>query len=271
MSIVYLQPIFAPDKSRLQRNLDSIKSFANYCTKNPYPNLKIVLGGWAQEEYWPEIQIAVRDSIGPGIKIKKFDKNYGKATVVNTLHESIANETHDFILTADSDIIFDETQPNLFERLVEVSQESAKNRKIPFGLISLNQLAQNCHLPNCVYQNRQKYSGKYGEEEFVWPSGNGGIAGGCLFISSKCWKDVGGYRVMGVYAGDDAYFLIDTIQKGYSIQMFETGKIIHPHDHDQEYAQWKVKVCQRDSGITKQDINIQIDEANSFWDTKYEK
>ena len=265
MSILYVQPIFAPDKKRLIRNLDSIKSFASYLKNNPYPGLKVVLGGWTVPEYWDELKKTVMDYMGSGIPIKRFDKNYGKATVVNTLHKSINDGEFEYMLTADSDIVFDVNQPNLFIRSIECAKESEKFRGKPFGMLSMNQMGQNCHLKDHVYRNRHKYAGKFGEEEIVWPHGAGGIAGGCIFTSSKCWKSVGGYRIMGCYAGDDAYYLIDTINKGYTIQMYETGKIIHPLDDDVEYAKWKVKVCQRDSGPVKTDLSKFVAEADEFW------
>ena len=265
MSILYVQPVFAPDKSRLQRNLDSIKSFGNYMKAYPIQDVDIILGGWSQSEFWDEIKSTIAEHMGSGIPIKKFDRNYGKATVVNKLYQSKGDKTYDYMLTADSDIIFDESHPNVITRAIEASKESEKFRKIPFGILALNQLGQNCHLPDYVYQNRHKYNGTSGAEEIVWPTGKGGIAGGCLLTSTKCWEAVGGYRVMSVYSGDDAYYLIDAVNKGFSLQMFETGPIVHPHDHDQEYAKWKVKVCQRDSGPVRSNISKYIDEADDFW------
>lgn len=271
-SIVYVQPVFAPDQSRLDRNIESIKSFANYIKEHPYPDLKIILGGWVQtDEYWNQIKETVRDYIGPGVPIKRFDRNYGKATVVNTLYKSKGDQKFDYMLTADSDIVFDANQPNLFKRCIEAANESVRKRNKPFGIMALNQMGQCCHLKEHVYQNRHKYQGSNGVEEIVWPRGNGGIAGGCLFTSTKCWEEIGGYRVMGVYSGDDAYYLIDANARGYSLQMFESGKIVHPHDHDQEYAQWKFRICQRDSagGVRKNNINDKIAEADQFWNKKH--
>lgn len=231
----------------------------------PRNDVNIHLGGWsAKPEYWEEIKQTISDYMGSGFPFKKFDHNYGKGTIVNELYKS-KKKNYDYLLTADSDIIFDANHPNLLERCIEAANESEKVKKKPFGILSLNQLGQNCHLPHCVYQNRHKYKGQYGDEEIVWPTGSGGIAGGCLFTNTKCWEAVGGYRLMGVYVGDDAYYLIDAMQKGYTIQMFESGPIVHPLDNDPEYAKWKVKVCQRDSGGRKTNINTQIKEAEEFW------
>lgn len=265
MSILFIQPIFAPDRLRLNRNLDSIKSFASYLKNNPYPDLRIILGGWCLPEFWDEVKQTVTDHMGSGVTIKRFDKNYGKATIVNTIYKSVTDKKFDYMLTADSDIVFDGNQPNLFIRCIEAAKASEKIRQKPFGILALNQMGQNCHLKDHVYQNRQKFTGSFGEEEIVWPRGAGGIAGGCLFTSIRCWEATNGYRIMSVYSGDDAYYLLDAANKGFSLQMFETGKIIHPLDDDIEYAKWKVKVCQRDSGHSRTDISKFIDEADEFW------
>jgi len=267
MSIIYIQPIFAPDEKRLNRNLDSIVSLANYLKKYPFAELEVILGGWAREEYWSQIRETINDHLGRETIVKKFDKNCGKAVIVNTIYKGLTKK-YDYLLTADSDIIFLENQPHMFERLVEVSHKSSALRKRKFGMIALNQQGQNCHLQDHVYKNRKKYQGKFGEEEIVWPNGHGGIAGGCLFTTTGCWESTGGYRVMGVYAGDDAYYLIDAVSKGFSIQMFESLAIRHPLDDDPEYNKWKHKTCQRESGHRKINIDQQINEADEFWNNK---
>jgi hypothetical protein len=264
---VFIQPIFVPDQKRFERNIDSIKSFLNYCEKN---NVKIdcIFGGWGKDEYMNDIieLLSRKDLPINVVSVNKFGKNYGKAVVVNTLHKKLEEKQidYEFILTCDSDIVFKEDTPKLFERLEEVKNQiehSGKN----FGMISLQQEGNCCHLP-MIYKNEFKYKSCYGiDEKIVWPNGKGGIAGGCIFVSRKAWEDVEGYRVMGVYAGDDAYLLVDLFDKGYSIGMFSTLPIIHPHDTDEEYAKWKVKVCQRDGAGTRRNIDSRIDEAEEYW------
>lgn len=267
-SVAYIQPVFAPDKMRLDRNIDSIRSFGQYIKKFPYPNLHVVMGGYAREEYWAEIVEVIKEHIGPDTPITKFEKNYGKATVVNTLHDKhLKNKNIDFILGADSDIVFDTNCPSVIPRLILCAEKMTEKKGCPFGMVALNQKAQNCHLMNHLTE-KFEYDGPFGKESVVWPRGMGGIAGGCIFISSKLWDKVGGYRVMGCYAGDDAYLLVDAMRNGFSIQMMETVHIVHPHEHDEEYAKWKVKVCQRDSGKAKKNIDAQIQEAEEFWNKK---
>ncbi len=265
---IFIQPIFVPDKKRFERNLESLQSFSKYILKN---NLKIpcVFGGWGKDEYLDKIINFCNSTNFPDmVGVFKYGKNYGKATVVNNLHKVIKSKNikYEFILSADSDIIFELEENDLIARLEEYANKSQSLRGKPFGMVALNQKAQGCHL-DMIYANEIKYKSKSGnEEKVVYPNGKGGIAGGCVFVSKKAWEDVNGYRVMGVYAGDDAYLLIDLCDKGYTIQMIDSISIIHPHDHDQEYAKWKVKVCQRDSGgPNKLNIESQINEADEFW------
>ena len=48
--------------------------------------------------------------------IIKFDKNYGKAYIVNSLYNKVFNLDFKYIFTSDSDICYNKTD-NYFERL----------------------------------------------------------------------------------------------------------------------------------------------------------
>ena len=171
------------------------------------------------------------------------------------------------MLTADSDIVFPLESENIFNRLIHATNVVVAHKKRDWGMIGLNQLSQNCHLP-CCYENRIEYNSIQGsglKEKMVWPTGGGGIAGGCIFVNADAWRKLGGYKVMGCYAGDDAFWLITLLLNGYSIQMIDTLGIIHPPENDEEYAKWKVKVCQRDSGFERSNIEEQVKEAEDFW------
>jgi len=269
MDTIFIQPIFAPDKKRFDRNWESLTSFLKYSTKYNY-DVKFATGGWCTDEYWTEFTKLINDSYPANkITLMRFDKNYGKAAVVNAIHAKVKekNVPHKYILTCDSDILFPEDTTNLIERLEQVAVESPKYTKKPFGMVSLNQLGANCHWKVC-YENQYKYTNSFGgQENIVYPTNPSGIAGGCLFISKECWEAVGGYRQLGVYAGDDAYFLLDTHHKWFSYQMSDTIGIIHPTEDDKEYAEWKLRVCQRDShGVSKREnIDAIVNEAEAFW------
>jgi hypothetical protein len=268
--ILYCQPIFAPDLMRLNKNIDSIESINNYLIKNNInkDSINFIFGGWCiSDEYWNILSTKINEYFN--VNAVRFDKNYGKAYVVNSLIAlSETKFKFEYILTLDSDIMIDINEPNIFERLMTCVKMSESIRCIPVGLIALNQSVGNCHL-SLIYENKIEFPSDYGTEQIVYPSGCGGIAGGCLFITLKSWKLVGGYRVMGVYAGDDAYLLVDLYNKGMSIQMAHTISCIHPHETDMKYAHWKGNVCQRDqSTVMNELLEEKIKEANDFWDNK---
>jgi hypothetical protein len=282
--ILFAQPIFAPDQKRLERNLNSIKSFGEYVKKygTDGNHVTVIMGGWAKtDELWNEIVKECKTSLGENFNPIRFEKNYGKAIIVNQLVQNAKlNDTSkdfEYILTADSDILFPEETKYLFGRLVNMATNCQTSKHKPFGMISLQQLGAGCHWPVC-YENNLTYTltvtNEKGEidtieEKVVWPNTPSGIAGGCLFVSRLLWDMVNGYRVMGVYSGDDAYLLLDCGLKGFSYQMADTIAIIHPMEDDEEYAQWKHKVCGRDAASgPKTNIDHIIAEADEFWNNK---
>ena len=263
--ILYCQPIFAPNLTLLNKNINSLESFCNYLKKNiDVHTINFIFGGWCiNDEYWNIISTLIVKLFN-SVPIR-FDKNYGKAYVVNSLIKTAqSNIMFKYILTLDSDILFDINEPNIFERLIYSVGISECTRDIPVGLIALNQSVGNCHLSN-IYENNIVFMGNYGLENLVYPNSSGGIAGGCLFITLEGWNLVGGYRIMGVYAGDDAYLLIDLLENRISIQMADTIKCIHPYEGDSKYANWKVDVCQRYQISLNNSLDEKINEANDFW------
>jgi hypothetical protein len=272
--ILYVQPVFAPDQMRLDRNINSIKSFGQYLKVNGQDgiNLAVAIGGWVKtDEFWNAIVEACKEAFNGKVVPIRFDRNYGKASVVNKLvNLSVENKLKfDAILTADSDILYPIETSNMFGRLTIAAIKMEARKGKPFGMMALNQLGSGCHWQVCQ-ENSVTYDIKVGKgdykEKIVWPNNPSGIAGGCLFISRRMWEAVGGYRVLGVYAGDDAYLLVDCARHGFSWQMSDSIAIVHPPENDEEYAKWKVKVCQRDSmtGV-KANIDDQIREADGFW------
>jgi len=277
-NIVFIQPIFAPDEGISERNVNSLQSIKNYIDVNGLDgcNVQVIIGGWARTDaLWQKMVAKCKEVFGATYEPIRFDKNYGKAIVVNKLYEVARKNgvNPDFLFTCDSDILFQPEQKHMFLRLVAAANHLTEVKKIPFGMISLNQLSGNCHWPVC-YQNQITYTMSVNatekfEEKMVWPNTPSGIAGGCLFLSRAFWDTVGGYKVFGVYSGDDAYLLLECGKRGWSYQMADTISIIHPNENDAEYSAWKHKVCGRDmmSGF-KQNIDNIIQEADAFWDAK---
>ncbi len=266
MRILYAQPIFLPDDEIFEKNIQSIISLKNVIKNCPKEvEIDIELGGWSiNDGYWNKF-IKKVNSVGlKNVNITRFDKNYGKAYAINRLTTNMKD--YDFLLTADSDIIFKDIE-HFINRILEVVNKSNSITNKPFGVMGINQEISNCHLLDYLSKNQHEFVGyKRHNEKIRWHSSPSGIAGGCLFISSDNWIKTGGYREMGVYAGDDALFLIDTNKQGHSFFLCETISVIHPPENNEKYQKWKVKVCQRDShgGSTGIDEG-KINESEDLW------
>lgn len=252
-NILCVFPIFAPSESQLKRNLASVKSLVeflkvrpDYLTGERGAKLQIVFGGYAyKNEYWDTIQEVISSGI-TSAKCFRFDKNYGKARVVNKLVATFLKNkaSNQYIFTTDSDMIFLPNQQNTFERLLVMGQIVQKEQQKPFGFISLNQQEENCHWRNKfdrVHQYKIKNELFEHNEMFSWPSNASGIAGGALFISCSAWEKIKGYRTFNAqYSGDDAYLILDTAQAGFSFAMSDSIAMIHPvTEGDAEYVEWK--------------------------------
>lgn len=268
MSILLCQPIFGPISRVTERNINSLISLGRYLKDHKIENVDVCFGGWcSNKQHWDSVINTIRDQFGKK-EVLSFKDNVGKAVVINTLTKKFLKPHHKYIMSADSDILFPNDNEEFFNRLVAMANKTEVIKGKPFGLLGLQQKGQGCHYKTC-YENVNEYvvdiKGKKFSEKVVWPNQPSGIAGGCLFISRRAWETVGGYRVMGVYAGDDAYFLMDLGQRGFTWQMSDSIPIVHPPENDEEYARWKVMVCQRDSGAHKPNIDAQIREASEFW------
>jgi len=276
-NLLIIQPIFAPDAVQAQRNIDSINALGAYLKAHGTDgiNLSITMGGWAKtDELWNKVIEAGKVHFGDKFNPTKFDKNYGKAFVVNNLYKNVVAQNHNIhaLISMDSDILFPIDLNHIFVRLSVASEKVVESKKMNWGIIGLNQKGAGCHFQTC-YENQMQYSisirGQTYEERMVWPTVSSGIAGGCLCINRELFDKVGGYRQFGVYAGDDAYLLYDCARLGFSYQMSDSIHIIHPPEPDQKYAEWKVRTCQRDTSTgEKANIDSQIKEADNFWNSK---
>lgn len=240
--ILFVQPIFVPDNIRLEQNEKSIVSIGNYIKKYPC-EITFVFGGWAyNNNLWESIKNIINENIPKkNLKeIRRFDRNYGKAYVVNSLYKN--NTNFNYLLTCDSDIIFSLECPNMFQRLEDIAKQSQQHTGKKFGFISLDQREGCCHI-HSLFNRKYYIKNRYSENEMVsYPHNARGIAGGCLFISKELWDRVNGYNILGVYAGEDGGFLLDTHKAGYSYQVSNDVFIIHPHQIDKEYAETKLHI-----------------------------
>ena len=245
-------PIFTPNNEMLKRNIASLRSLSFYLQKYPF-NCDIVLGGYSYDECFPIIEKEIKSLFGESFYVHRFDKNVGKALVVNTLVNNCVGSECKWMFTMDSDIVFDVNEPNIFNRLKNLISKLEPNT----GIIALNQLEGNCHMVN-------EFTGKRIDDELILgPLIYGGIAGGCWLVNMDMFRKVNGYRVHGVYSGDDAGLLTDCGTVGYRMYLAETINIIHPIEHDKNYAEWKVNSCQNK-------IDNSIDATNDFWLNKTE-
>lgn len=264
--MLYIQNIFIPDENKLKIIIKSITSLANYLKNDPY-NIDIYIGGYVKnDEYWQKINESSQQLKNK--TLKRFDKNFGKAYVTNHLINEIqSKKQYKYILLADYDIIFLAEEKHLFQRLIESSVQTEKYKKKPFGMIALNQKENNCHLPESK-QRIFTYINQYNQKEcIVWNDYPGYIGGGCIFTSINAWNKVNGYRIMGVYTGDDAYYLLDMKNHGFTWQLLETLYVIHSKDTDNIYNDFKWEICKRiTDGNNKEDqLNTYIKQMNEFW------
>lgn len=269
MKIAFVHPIFAPTQGQAERNIRSVRSLAAYIRRYPLDDIGFYFAGWGLDPFIGQVIAAISDAMKeyePYIHI--FDRNFGKAYVTNFIVNEIVKKRSrpKILFLADSDIVFDVDCPRIFERIFEIMGRSIEITGKPFGLVALSQKEGNCHL-SIARKNRYEFVNSFGDtENFFFPDAPAGIAGGCWACSLDAWETVHGYRQMGVYAGDDAFFLLDVASAGFSFQLADDLYIIHPVDHDPDYAIWKRDVCMRDSdGITKPDTSAQIEEAERFW------
>ena len=252
MKVAYIQPIFSPNKVMFDRNLKSIMSFISYYFKNEY-NFKCIFGGYCpDDDMFNTLETTIRKHIGNSIVVR-FDKNYGKAYIVNELSRYLEDEA--YFLTADSDICYHYDEANIIDRLSEMANLS----NLP-AIIGLNQLENNCHLMELLHQNIIRYGGKYGNETICWPNIPAGMAGGCIFVRTSFWKLVGGYKVLGVYAADDATLLTECHRFKDRFIFANSINCIHPNEDDESYQRWKIENASK-----VQLLENAIDNANSFW------
>lgn len=259
--VKYIQPIFAPNEDMLIKNIQSLASFFDYYDKMNY-KFECIFGGYClNDEMWGIITEFIKRRVSNSIMVR-FDRNYGKAYVVNYLTGCHLGEA-EYFLTADSDIIYKIDEPDIIARLIEAFEYS-KSIKLNPSLISLFQEDNNCHMLDLCYQNTHYYDGRFGHEMVCHPNGEGGVAGGCLFISAEFWKLIGGYKVLGVYAGDDGHLMSDSFNNGYRFLMSNSVRCIHPHDTQEAYVKWKIDRASKFNIL----LEDSIEDADFFWNIK---
>ena len=254
---VFVQTVFCPTRKMLDFQLKSLRSLHSYLESHPF-EMDIIFAGYIDNEYYDELITEIKSLFYKRCQFQRYEKNYGKAHVVNTTLRSYLGDHPEtkYIFTLDSDICFHEHESNIFSRLINLSVKVSDVQKRPFGLIACNFTGDNAHWI-------QKFENKAAvcDEVITWPTSPVGIAGGCIFINTDAWQKIGGYRVMGVYAPDDAALMQDMHRNGYGISVAETITVHHPGTHDDPYYQtWKEATCRN-----VQHLGESQNHCDTFW------
>jgi hypothetical protein len=268
-NIVFVQPVFCPNDTMFNKNIDAIKSWIKYCKAYGYTDWKMFITGYcAEDRYWMSILNLFREELIPNVVFTRLDKNYGKAYAVNiTISKNLLEvpEAWDYLLTCDSDIIFDIEEPDIVRRGVKIFTNWVGTK---LGCISFAQKQYDCHLHEHLDRTMT-----ISEEDCSWSSKDGGIAGGCLLLSRDAWLCSKGYRIASVYGGDDALLLQDIKTAGFNVIMANSMSIIHPYNTPQEagYQHWKLVQCHeniRDGFGSTDNFEKHINIADDFWKTQ---
>jgi GT2 family glycosyltransferase len=267
-----VQTVFCPTRKMLEIQLRSLHSLRDYMQRNPMPR-EFFLAGYVHDDYHAELVAAIKDLFSDRqCLFVRFDRNYGKAYVVNATVERALQRNPDYryLLTFDSDICFESGQPNLLPRLIKAADAAAQWFGRPFGLIACNFSGNNAHWIE-KFEQRQAL----GEEVIAWPTeAGGGIAGGCIFLSIETWRKVGGYRITGVYGPDDGFLMLDVRAAGYFTCVLESLRVHHPEtEDDPEYADWKERTTRHfarrwhdcKSELFDPDLPAAISDSDAFW------
>lgn len=257
--IVFILPIFVPNQIGYDIQMESIRSFFTYVSFNGYKQLKVVLTGWCKDEFFWDGILTYCYSRDHSIEVIKHDKNYGKAVVVNKAFTEYA-KPYKYMMTWDSDIKFDIDEKDVIKRCFDVAEQIDN-----FGLLSLNQKEQNCHL----FDTQTEFK-RVGYEILSYSKDGSGIAGGCLFISVEKFSKVNGYKVLGIYDADDGNLMLDFAKSGYFIAVTQGINIIHPKTIElfDGYNKWKQLTLQsrRDGKIKS--YKESMENTESVWMNK---
>ena len=263
-----IQPIFVPDDARLVRNLDSLKSLLPLFASDRILH-RADFGGWNTGDRFNIIADFIRSNFPlERISITEYSQNMGKAHIVNDLARKVPRPQPALLLLCDSDIIFPSTHPDIITTVAEIGIRFASAMGQKLGMLALNQSEHNCHLSE-KFINVVELKMENGSRELVkYPDSPSGIAGGCLLTTFEMFANVGGYRELGVYAGEDAHYLLSVAQSGGCFGMAETCAITHPYDHDYAYAQWKRNAAETFVTHSVESYNASQDHADQFWTSK---
>ena len=160
------------------------------------------------------------------IKYIKQKSNLGKAYNINLLTKDIPINKYDLLLTFDSDIIFIDSVKYIEK--INILLKIINYRKL--GLISFNFLENNVHIFEKLNKNL-----KIKSHHFFWNKNRNSIGGGCWLVNFKYWKLIKGYKIMGVYCGEDGYLLNCMNKRNLFCAVDISINVIHPKEKNSKY------------------------------------
>lgn len=159
------------------------------------------------------------------IVLYKCNKNVGKARIINKAYSQNTDCTH--VISIDSDMVAT-GETNWIDTMVWASEHFTD-----FGLLSTIQLENDQQLWNGLKKiiEIEKHKVHYGQYNCV--------AGGCIILKKELWDKVRYSEYGNVYGYDDAILMMQVYQLGKKVGVLDNVKLIHPHDEDKGYIQWK--------------------------------
>lgn len=232
---IYIPVYYRPEKTK--KCIDSIKKLA----QNSAYDVKIYVGD--NNTKLEEMKKFLKEC---GLYVYFSEKNIGKASIVNHLHKNARK--CDYIFSIDGDMYYDHSlvkkeyqKYNIFDRMIECLEKTDQT-----GLVSSFQYVQSEHWFNGTIKIIKEKNFNIG----ITNTGIG-IAGGCIVMRSKDWKNIGGYKENhDIYTGDDSILTYNVkrhLNKKCAVLM-DLG-MVHPRPEEEEkgYTEWKRKSWMRDN------------------------
>lgn len=280
--ILWAQHIFIPAREMISTNLQVIQSIIDYFDWFPHEKVcvDVVVGGWIlNETLTTEFLQKYEEMIQPHhlsvqlrfLPIQLMPCNAGLAYTLNKVIKTHWDDKrYEFVVTNQSDIRFlPSSVPYTLTKMVWLFDQQPKAGMITFN-IDIDPLAKRFHL---VDEKWSKIVYKFLDQQHVHeiqllsPPGGGGIAGSCTMYTMEAFKDVGGYKVTGIYSPEDAWMLQSMYEANYRIFLVKTLFMEHfftefqlQTNLQEQYQAWKQTHLGESITRTLQGKHLEIDD-----------
>ena len=258
-SMLFAYPIFCPNENLFKKNKESLISILEFFIENNI-KLEMSIGGYALDEYWEEIMNIINTKISGkfACSMFRFDKNFGKAFVVNTLVEKY-NKEFQFLLTCDSDIIFLKEENKFIDKLKNVMLNYEKEQGVKCGVVGTAYKNGGVH-----NFDKMDKTGNINGDIVCWESKNTAVvAGGCILIDYKLWKEIKGYEVKGIFGEIDASLMVKSGLSNYMNCVCMDAIVHHPEDNDSGYRDYKNSIIKKMFSSTHEEL---VEDDRKFWE-----